>query len=276
MTTSSHPVERILALIEGELEDATLEAAAELAARRGLPLVGLLVEDADLLATAGLPFAREIGLASGSPRPLSADAIEARMRTRNDRFQRVLLDLARRHGIQAELDVSRGRRAQAVLGRLRPEDVLVLRRTSWVQRPGGLQESLLVDARCAILLVGNSTAPRARSGHPMVLLDGSAGCVRGLAKAIALAHQEHRGLTLLVAPGRQTVPVYRQALTTLAEHGIEGQSIELPRLDPTTVLRSVQREQPQLLFVSRDSPVLTGAEGHRLAEREDVPLVIVP
>lgn len=276
MTTTSHPVERILALIEGESEDATLEAAADLAARRGLPLVGLLVEDVDLLATAGLPFAREIGLISGTPRPLSIDEIEARMRGRSDRFRRRLLELAKRHGISAELEVGRGRRTQAVLGRLQPRDLLVLRRISGARRPGGLQENLLVAAECAVLLVGSNAYPRARGGQPMVLLDEGPGATRSLLTAVGLAQREHRDLTVLVGPGQQKAEVHERVRTTLAEHGIKCRFFELARLDTTAVLRSVQRERPQLLFISRSSPVLTGPEGQRLAEREDLPLVIVP
>jgi len=276
MATPSHGVERILALLEGEAADATLEAAAELAAARGLPLVGLLVEDADLLSTSGLPFASEIGLVSGKRRSISPEEVAARTQARSDRFRRLLLDMAQRHGIHADLEVGRGRQTQAVLGRLRPEDMLVVRRISWVRRPGGLLENLLGGAHCAVLLVGNHASLRARTGPPMVLLDGSDGSTRALLTAIALAIRERRGLTLLVAPGQQAASVHQQARTLLADHGVEGQFIDLRRLDAGEVLRIVRQEHPQLLFVNRGSPLLEGPQGHRLAERQDLPLVLTP
>ena len=54
-------IRRILVALDASRHSlAALEAAAELAARLKAELVGLFVEDIDLLRLAGLPFAREI------------------------------------------------------------------------------------------------------------------------------------------------------------------------------------------------------------------------
>jgi len=50
---------------------AKLEAAARLAARMEAELVGLFVENIDLLHFAGLPFAREVGFASATRREVA-------------------------------------------------------------------------------------------------------------------------------------------------------------------------------------------------------------
>lgn len=276
MATRSPGVERILALLEGGAAEATLEAAAELAARRGLPLVGLLVEDADLLSTAGLPFAREIGLATARPRPLDAAELEALMRERAHRFRALIDQLGARHGITAGLEVGRGRRAEAVLGRLHPDDLLVVRRAAWAQRPGGLLEGLLAGAECAVVLVGRRPVAGPAGGGPMVLLDGTEGAERALARAIAFARRERQVLTLLLGPGQGGAAARRQATAALAEHGIEARFLELGRAGAAELLRVVRRERPQLLFVSRSSPLLAGPEGAHVAECEEPPLVLVP
>ena len=51
----------VVGLDAGPRDRAALEAAAQLAARMQAELVGLFVEDIDLLHLAGLPFAREVG-----------------------------------------------------------------------------------------------------------------------------------------------------------------------------------------------------------------------
>ena len=50
--------------------DPLIAAAAALAERLPAELLGLFVENVELLHFAGLPFAREVGLASGARRPL--------------------------------------------------------------------------------------------------------------------------------------------------------------------------------------------------------------
>src|SRR5690606_16660921 len=53
-----------------------ISAAAALAERLPAELLGLFVENVELLHFAALPFAREVGLASGMRRPLDVAAME--------------------------------------------------------------------------------------------------------------------------------------------------------------------------------------------------------
>lgn len=57
-------------------ERAALTAAAALAAELEAELVGLFVEDPDLLSFAALPFAREVGFASATRREIDRAAME--------------------------------------------------------------------------------------------------------------------------------------------------------------------------------------------------------
>lgn len=268
--------ERILALLEGATAEGVLEAAAEIAAVRGLPLVGLVIEDAELLASAGLPFAREIGRVSGHPRPLNAAAVEARMRAENERLGSRLAEIARRHDVVANLEIGRGHRIQTVLARLGPTDMLVGRRSGGVERPFALVERVLVAARCAVLVTGTRASVLAGNGVPMVLVEDMASVERVVAVAVALTRGHHRVIGLLIGPTRASATAARHAAARLADFGLQALPIELPGLDAATVLRAVRRERSALLCVARDSALLAGAEGERLAESEDVALVVVP
>lgn len=78
---TSPTVERIIVLLDSSrAARAALAAAAELAARREARLLGLFVEDTDLLRSASLPFGREIGFTSGRIRPISTTDMERRLR----------------------------------------------------------------------------------------------------------------------------------------------------------------------------------------------------
>lgn len=237
-------------------------------------MIALVVENPELLATAGLPFAREIGLASGVARPLSAAGLESRMSDRAARLHRRVEQLAQRNAIEAELQVGRGRQAETALAQTRAGDLLVLCRTHWAQRPGDALEGVMAEAVCTVMLVG----PRDRGAvhGPMVLLDGSEGALRALRRALVLVRDESRPLSLVVAPGAD-MKVRQRARALLAGRGIEARVIDLLQLDSTALLRAIRREQPWLLFVSRESPLFQGAGGRRLRiELDEVPLVIVP
>jgi len=275
MVRRSTPLERILVLLEGGVGDAALEAAADLAARRNAQLVGLFVEDSDLLSSAGLPFTREIGMASGNPRPLSAPEVERGMRERAGLLRAQLVHVARERGVEAVLEVGRGRHVQSILLRMRPQDLFVLRRSEWARRPGGVLEGVLAEARCAVLLV--SRAPAARRDGPMVLMDGSDGAARALSYAIALARHEGRTLTLLFAPGQDGIAARDETRRRLADEGITAQFVGLGQLSVDEVRRASRREHSRLLLVSRESPLWAqAASGGGLAELDELPLVVVP
>jgi len=274
MATPSDRLERILVLLDGQASEAVLEAAAEIASRRHAQLVGLFVEDSDLLTASQLPFSREIGLVSGTSRPLALDEVRRSMAERAERLRWLLAGVARRRGVEAVLEIGRGRRAQAVLARVRPADLLVLRRDAWAQRPGGLLEGVLAEVNCAVMIVS-------RAGYgplyaPMVLMDASEGATRALSQALALARGESRAVTFLVAPGQGGGDSRARVRELLREQGVEARFVDLERLDPAGVLAAVRRERPPLLLVGRDSALFAAPGGLHLDEFEELPLVIVP
>ena len=67
-----------------------LQAAASLAGKMEVELVGLYVENVDLLHLAGLPFAREVGVYSATMRRLDAAAMARTLRAHAKRAQEML------------------------------------------------------------------------------------------------------------------------------------------------------------------------------------------
>ncbi|HKI63833.1 MAG TPA: hypothetical protein VKA16_04330 [Burkholderiales bacterium] len=105
----------VVGLDAGPRGRATLQAAAQLAARMQAELVGLFVEDIDLLHLAGLPFAREVGYPSATLRPLDVAAMERALRAAADEVQRMLATIAGRGPLSWSFRIARG----AVLSELR-------------------------------------------------------------------------------------------------------------------------------------------------------------
>jgi len=85
-----------------------LEAAAALAARTGAELVGLFVENPELLQFAALPFAREIGGASAARRGLDVASVERSLRALALEAERMLAGTAGRSAVRWSFRVARG------------------------------------------------------------------------------------------------------------------------------------------------------------------------
>ena len=112
----TQPIKRVVVSLDAVSEtDLAIDTAARLAARWRVPLHGVFVEDEELISFAGLPFARQVTLATGLE-PLTKDHIEDHFRAFAERSQRELAAAAARHGIEWSFEVVRGPLAAAELG----------------------------------------------------------------------------------------------------------------------------------------------------------------
>lgn len=105
---------------------ATLEAAAKLAARMEAELVGLFVENIDLLNFAGLPFAREVCLASATRRALDVEGVERHLRALARDAQQTLATVAGRVSVRWSFRVARGSAAGELLAAAADADLVIV------------------------------------------------------------------------------------------------------------------------------------------------------
>jgi hypothetical protein len=146
---------RILVRLEGAPPArAAMEAAAGIAARLEAELVGLFVEDIELLHWAGLPFTREVGLASARSRPLDVKAMERTLRSLANESREALAEIAARTPLRWSFRVARGSLPE-LLAAAAEADLLVARAGGVRLRPPHVPAApiLLVQER-------GSAAPR--------------------------------------------------------------------------------------------------------------------
>ena len=102
-----------------------LEAAAARAAEVEAELVAVFVEDVDLLHVAGLPFAREIGVASATRRAMDAGAMERSLRALAGEARRSIEAVARRVPLQWSFSVAHGALSEELLAAAAEADLIV-------------------------------------------------------------------------------------------------------------------------------------------------------
>ena len=119
---------------------ATLEAAARLAAQMEAELVGLFVENIDLLHFAGLPFAREVGFASATRRSLDVEGMERSLRGLAREAQQTLAAVAGRVPVRWSFRVARGSAAGELMAAAAAADLVIVN----VEEAGDFERSIPV------------------------------------------------------------------------------------------------------------------------------------
>ena len=190
----------VVALDASPHSRAALKAAAQLAAELQAELLGMFVEDINLLRSAELPCAREVAYATRSTRSLDSRRLERALRAQAAELQQMLAVIAQGRKIRWTFRVARGRVATELLAAAQEGDMLVLGRigTSVVQRArlGSTAQTVISTARHTVVFLEHGV----ELGTPvLVLFDGSENALRALATAARLARGDSLNLVVLVA-----------------------------------------------------------------------------
>jgi len=110
-----------------------LEAAAEMGARHGAELIGLFVEESNLLLYTEHGFAREVSLCSCSLRPIQRREMELQLRARAEQIRKALSTAGNKWGLPWRFHVSRGTVRSEIQRAASEVDLTVLGKAGWSQ-----------------------------------------------------------------------------------------------------------------------------------------------
>lgn len=280
MEPSEVLMRRVLVLLDASRTGlAAVETAARMAAQAQAELTGLFVEDAALLRSAALPFAREINLVSASLRPLSTAEVERRLRAQAAALRVQLESTAQRFSVHWSLQVSRGEVNAATVGATQPDDVLIVQ----VGPPTGIQRghrgaqvaALASLAQCPVLVL-TGPAKLSASQEIAVLIDDASSENTALPRAGIMARAEHRALAVLGAPCAHPAKRTSAVRDWLRAHRLSATVTTLPS-DQISALIAAMRPTSGRTLVFRQGTM--GLAGSRLAElirAADFPILITP
>ncbi len=103
-----------------------LRVAAGMAAKLQGELLGLLVEDINLIRLAELPFSREVNLFEEGGYHLCLDSLEKQLRSQAERLRHNLASIAGQQKIPWSFRLARGRLAAEIMAVMREVDVLIM------------------------------------------------------------------------------------------------------------------------------------------------------
>ena len=183
--------------------EAALEAAGELAARFDAELLGLFVEDLNVLRLAGLPFTEELGLFSARRRRLSQRDVKRQLRIQARQAQETFAVVIERAGVAGEFHVVHGAVSREILKASQEADIVLLGKVGMSKpqegRLGSTARRLMAEAPGMTMILQDG----ARLGAPVVLVyDGSPLAQKALRAALTLLEDEAEpALTVLTTGG---------------------------------------------------------------------------
>jgi nucleotide-binding universal stress UspA family protein len=273
------PIRRIVVGLDASPHSlAALEAAADLAARLEAELVGMFVEDINLLRLAELPFAREVGIFSGTRRRLDSGQVQRQLQAQAERARRALEGHARRVQVHWTFQVTRGVVASELLSAASEADLVILGRTS---RPLGARPQLgstargvAAEATCSALVVSYGRQLRL---PVLVVMDGSQHAWKAMAVAASLVREEDRHLAVFILAHDMDAAQQLKARVTdwLRERKLLARYRLLARPSASRLAEMIEREGCGTLVLPAVSRVLDSSAVMSLLDELQQPVLVV-
>jgi len=254
---------------------ASLEAAAEMASRLKAELIGIFVEDINLLHMAGLPFAEEIRLYSTEK--LDTAQLERLLRHQAQQAREMLEHTAQPRTLRHTFRVLRGLVPEQVIQAALEADMLVLGRSgrspSCRKGLGSTARTALSEGSMNVLLMRPGVT--AAEGPLLVLYDASEASKRALTTALEIAGPASTLNLLINDPAPEAIERCKQETDAIVrEKGIETEYYHLPFTDSRQLVSFIRMIDSGLLIIGKgmNLPEETVRE---LIDTIDYPVLVV-
>lgn len=270
---------RILVALDASRESvAALDLAADMARRVRAELVGMFVEDVNLLKLVQHPFAREVNLSTRSGRMLDIDTVERELKAQAAAARRALERAAAQLQVPWTFRVTRGAvEAELIAASLEVDLVAVgkaIQPLTGRARLGRTPRALYSRSSCSLLFAVPGLVP---SRAVALAYDGSPVAGDALEVAARIADDDGgRLLVFLIAESGDVAAEHEAAVrrrlrgspVTLVFRRIHGTSC-------AAMLPMIEAERPKLLVVGLDPQAARGEALAAVAESAGCPVLMV-
>lgn len=276
---------RLLVVFDPAFENMpAVDSVAQLAARMEAELMGLFIEDEDLLRAAGYPGASTVSVLSATRSSLDAAVLRRALKAQAEASRQNLERAARARQIKTSFEVRQGRLQTEVLALSEDVDLVVV---DWScgeflmraaggrrERPGAIARAIAEAVRRPVLLLRKGAN---LSGAVLVAYDGSPAANEALELGIELA--EHDGGTVEVVFLTESLVALRDWQEAVSSR-VRGRPVValyhyMPHPDLNELYREARRQHATLMVLEASLPLLEGAAAQKLLSHMDCSVLLV-
>ena len=266
-------IRRILVAIDASPQSLTaLETAADIAAPLDAELLGVYVEDINLIRLAALPVVQETGEASARTRPLESSRMDRQLRNQAARASQAMARAAGRAQVRWTFTVARGSIEAELLQAASKADLFVLGRAGWSgkRRLGSTARKLVTagNNRTMIIERGGRLPPTL-----MTVYDGSDQSKRALDTAISLG--EYIAAGIVAEDEGQARALQSEVAAILDLLGLKARYRWLVRADTSELANMLRTEEECILILPGESPLLEGKSLPEALNEFECPVLLV-
>ncbi|UWX57294.1 universal stress protein [Chlorobaculum sp. MV4-Y] len=256
---------------------ASLEAAAEMAARLKAELIGIFVEDINLLRVAGLPFAEQVRLDTATTEKLDTAQLERMLRRQAEQARKMLEHIAQTRTLHHTFRVLRGMVSEQLMQAAPEADMLVLGRSgrspSCRKGLGSTARTALDECKMNVMLMRPGVT--AAEGPLLVLCDSSEASKRALRTALEIAGPKSTLHLLVTDPTTEAVErCKKEANAMLNGRPIETEYDHLPFTEGKQLASFIRMIDSGLLVIG-EGMNLPDATIRELIDNIDYPVLVV-
>ncbi|MCB1830005.1 MAG: hypothetical protein KDI47_13490 [Gammaproteobacteria bacterium] len=256
-----HRVRILLLLGGGETTRSVLELMSQLAWDRSTEVMGVFIEDDNLLRLAQMPFSRELCRLTHAERPLESAEIERQLRIQARTAQQAFEIAATQAGIAHSFHTRRGNLAVLLQQAVQETDLMILGPAR------GLRQLSQPVALSAIARHSRQTV--------VVLYDGAESAKRALLAAKQLAESGSRQLSVLVTSENSAIALELQQQAAQILDGLPARYRLLARNDIAALLEQCHNERAGTLVLGINDPLLQQQSLQELSNRLECSALLV-
>lgn len=271
-------IRRILVALDASPHSqAALDAAASVAALLNAELVGMFVEDINLLRVAQLPFVREVSFPNAEMRDIDEEIMERHWQRLAGEARRQLIELANERKLSWSFGIERGGVTDRLLAASQDMDLVAIgrlgRSLSRQIRLGSTARNVLAKGKRSLLLMQTSID---LDQPVLVIFDGSEMARRALGVAAVLAQKSSSLRVLIWTEDQELAQQLRsQIVEQLGDQELE---ISFRRFYPSDINRLIdflQKSHLGLLIVGVADAHLAEPAMQSLLELVERPILII-
>lgn len=267
--------ERVLVALDASRHSmAALQAAAELAALMRAELLGVFVEDINLVRLSGIPISREVSTFSVESRTIDNRAVQRMFQVLQERMRRALEQTATRAQVKWSFQVSRGGVTAELLAAAQNALVLSMGCPRKVaSRPlGSTTESVLQLGTRPVLIPGRRAKSASAADYPVnIVYTGTESSERALHLAARIARHTRGQITVFMWQESPLSMTEEEALYTHIEEVLAPRPFHM-----ISLIGQQEDDLPRLLQKGHTGVFVAPGELVSKLCAMDYPVLIVP